>query len=91
MFKHSENSFSDFDYEGLIYKLLSQEGPAFATGDINLDGLDDVFIGGAKYQKSMIYLNQGESLVELPQEIFKNINGVDHTAASFLILMVMET
>ncbi|MEL0186457.1 MAG: VCBS repeat-containing protein [Flavobacteriaceae bacterium] len=83
MFKHSENSFSDFDYEGLIYKLLSQEGPAFATGDINLDGLDDVFIGGAKYQKSMIYLNQGESLVELPQEIFKNINGVDHTAASF--------
>ena len=27
--KHQENSYSDFDYEGLINKMLSQEGPAF--------------------------------------------------------------
>ena len=26
--KHQENSYSDFDYEGLINKMLSQEGPA---------------------------------------------------------------
>jgi hypothetical protein len=43
--KHEENSYSDFDYEGLINKMLSQEGPALAVGDINNDGNDDFYVG----------------------------------------------
>ena len=32
---HKENNYNDFDYEGLISKMLSQEGPALAVADVN--------------------------------------------------------
>ena len=44
LISHEENNYNDFDYEGLIYNLLSQEGPAMAVGDINGDGNEDIFI-----------------------------------------------
>ena len=56
---HKENDYIDFDYEGLISKELSQEGPSLAVGDINGDGNDDLFIGGAKGAAGKIYMNKG--------------------------------
>jgi hypothetical protein len=54
-FVHHENAFVDFDREPLIPKLLSTEGPFVAVGDMNGDGRDDFFIGGAKEQASGLY------------------------------------
>jgi len=53
---HQENDYSDFDYEALVPKMLSKQGPAFAIGDVNNDGLDDVFMGGAFNQSGLLYL-----------------------------------
>ena len=63
--KHQENNYSDFDYEGLIAKKLSQEGPALAVGDINNDGNEDFYIGGAKNQSGLLYLNLGDGKLAL--------------------------
>ncbi|MES2004928.1 MAG: VCBS repeat-containing protein [Bacteroidota bacterium] len=55
-FTHEENVFGEFDREPLMPHMLSTEGPALAVADINQDGLEDVFIGGARDKKSAIFL-----------------------------------
>jgi len=57
-FTHHENDFVDFNREPLIPKMVSREGPCVAVGDVNGDGLDDFFIGGAKGQPSALYLQR---------------------------------
>ena len=55
-FQHQEDPFVDFNYERLVYHMLSREGPALTVGDINQDGLDDFYIGGAHGQPGKLYL-----------------------------------
>jgi hypothetical protein len=57
-FVHRENEYVDFDRERLMPKMLSTEGPLMAVADVNADGLDDVFIGGAKGQASEILIQR---------------------------------
>lgn len=82
---HKENNYSDFDFEGLIAKKLSQEGPAIAIGDIDNDGNDDIFIGGAKGQTSMLYLHKGKgNLVPSSKITFEKAALFEDTAATFV-------
>ncbi len=82
--KHKENNYSDFDHEGLISKMLSQEGPALAIGDINNDGNEDVYIGGSKGQPGKIYLHTGNGKLKLiSQQVFVLDANYEDTAAAF--------
>ena len=59
-FVHHENEYVDFDRERMMPKMLSTEGPSMAVADVNGDGLDDVFIAGAKGQSSAILIQQAD-------------------------------
>ncbi|HEY9007791.1 MAG TPA: VCBS repeat-containing protein [Ohtaekwangia sp.] len=55
-FKHTENDFIDFKVQSLLPRMYSTTGPALAAGDVNKDGLPDLYIGGAKNQAGVLFL-----------------------------------
>ena len=47
----------DFDRDRLIFPdAESTQGPRIAKGDVNRDGLEDIYIGGAKDQAGVLYI-----------------------------------
>lgn len=57
--KHEENNYNDFNVDYLRPYKLSTGGPALSVGDVDENGLDDVFLGGAKGQLSSFFLQKG--------------------------------
>lgn len=59
-YRHIEEFYDDYNDQVLLPHLFSQLGPAFATGDVNNDGLEDFFVGGAAKQASALYIQTKE-------------------------------
>lgn len=54
--KHEEDDYVDFYYERNLPEMLSREGPKATCGDVNKDGLQDIYIGGAAGHGGQLYL-----------------------------------
>ncbi len=77
-YEHKENRYVDFQREPNLPYKISREGPAAARGDINGNGRDDLFIGGAHGQPGQLFIQQknrtftasseNEKLFELDEE-----------------------
>lgn len=67
-FVHQENVYDDFEEEILLPYKQSNIGPFLVKGDINGDGLEDVFVGGASGQSGQLYVqsNNGFSKISSP-------------------------
>ncbi len=59
-YQHQEEDFVDFKYEPLLPRRYSQDGPCLTSGDINGDGADDFYVGGAKRQPGRFYVQQAD-------------------------------
>ncbi|MFD1614621.1 VCBS repeat-containing protein [Gelatiniphilus marinus] len=55
-YKHKENEFNDYKEQILLPHSQSTNGPFIDKADVNGDGLEDFFIGGAKDQSGELYL-----------------------------------
>ena len=84
-FTHMENTFLDYEREVLIPEKLSSEGPALVKADFNGDGLEDIYIGGAKYQSPALFLQQknGEYIDDKNSDFTKDVIYEDVDVATF--------
>lgn len=70
-FGHAEPGHNDFKRQPLLMTMLTNCGPVIATGDVNGDGLPDLFAGGAQESPGKLFI-QSSSGEFMPSEDFKS-------------------
>ncbi|MFM1872521.1 MAG: hypothetical protein RL398_1943, partial [Planctomycetota bacterium] len=65
-FVHRENAFDEYVAQPLLPAAVSRLGPALAVGDLDGDGRDEVFVGGARNQPGALWRRDGDAWREIP-------------------------
>ncbi len=82
--KHTENTFNDFTVQSLLPNYLSRQGPGIEVADVNKDGLDDFFIGGARDMPSQLFLQNGNNtFTKKSNPIFEKDRASEDIASTF--------
>lgn len=72
-FTHQQLPLNDFNRQLLLPQMYSYRGPAMAAGDVNADGLNDIYLGGGKGQAGELFLQTPNGKFERsPQLAFQD-------------------
>lgn len=82
---HEEQAYNDFNRDRLIYHMMSLDGPAAVVADVNGDGREDVYLGGARGQAGRLFVQwAGGTFRESHQPDFlRDAGGEDVDAVFF--------
>lgn len=81
---YRDNEYNDFKQEPLIPMRFSNQGPCIAVGDINKDGLEDFYIGGAKDHAANLFTQRIDGTFEsyIP-DVFEKDKSFEDLGAQF--------
>ena len=71
-FTHKENEFNEYKVQTLLPHMFSKNGPFISTGDVNKDGNEDFFVGGASGQAGSVYVQQNGTFVKASGHAFES-------------------
>ncbi len=71
-YKNSLSNFNDFKRQSLLIEQFSHSGPLMIKGDINKDGLEDIFIGGEKGMGASLFIQKKDgNFIKMKSTIFE--------------------
>ena len=81
---HRENDFNDFLRDPLLFHMRSNEGPRMAVGDVNGDGLEDLYICGARGTAGALYIQRKNgSFSSSNQDLFESERASEESDCTF--------
>ena len=83
-YMHEEDSYNDFFAEKLMPYKVSTLGPALAIADIDNNGFEDIFIGGASGDAAALYMNSGTSFQKKTHVEFEKDKAFEDNDAAFI-------
>jgi ASPIC and UnbV. len=84
VYQHASADLNDFKRQPLLINPLSFNGPCLVKGDVNGDGLDDIYAGGGNGQPAMLLVQQPNgNFVHKPQPAFEADKNSEDASAIF--------
>lgn len=83
---HREIDYIDFNEQRLLLHKLSQYGPGLAAGDIDGNGLDDIFIGGSGNNQGKFFMQQRDgsfTMKDLPRKNWRDSRNPENMGILF--------
>ena len=82
-YAHREKAYDDFARELLLPHKESQSGPKICRGDVNGDGLDDIFVGGAAGEAGALFVQKPDGTFYPQQGPWEADRGSEDLSALF--------
>ena len=83
-YQNPDISINDFDRQLLLISEPSYTGPCMAKGDLNKDGLEDIFVGGASGQSAFLYIQQKDGRFALQKNPAFETDKAVHDASAII-------
>lgn len=82
-YEHKESNYVDFDKDRLLFEMNSAEGPCLCKGDVNDDGLEDLYVGGASGQSGALFIQQTDGSFSRISDPFQQHNYSENIDCAF--------
>lgn len=83
-YSHKEDAYIDFNRQKLIPYQVSDRGPAVAIGDLNQDGINDIYFGSSKFISSEVFYGGDTAFAKAKINLLTSLSKTEDVTATIL-------